>query len=144
MSVNFDKAVVNDGYVIAFFAQRYSYHRFMRIIVYQQVTKPVEQPVQPSTITVIWNLHFQRTSVKAGTAGKTRVTYYDAGMSVNYDRLVIAGWSLPVLFMSAMEATADTLLLMLNSSCSTSVFKLKRQLAPIPTNLVISMPNQAL
>ena len=88
MSVNYDKVVNNDGYTWLSYLS-YSGHRFYVAIAPTSVTKPVEQPVQPSTPSSGTYTFKERSSIKAEpSVASPELAYYDAGMSVNYDRLV--------------------------------------------------------
>ena len=90
MSVNYDKVVNNDGYTWLSYLS-YSGHRFYVAIAPTSVTKPVEQPVQPSTPSSGTYTFKERSSIKAEpSVDSPELAYYDAGMSVNYDRLVTA------------------------------------------------------
>ena len=90
MSVNYDKVVNNDGYTWLSYLS-YSGHRFYVAIAPTSVTKPVEQPVQPSTPSSGTYTFKERSSIKAEpSVASPELAYYDAGMSVNYDRLVTA------------------------------------------------------
>ena len=90
MSVNYDKVVNNDGYTWLSYLS-YSGHRFYVAITPTSVTKPVEQPVQPSTPSSGTYTFKERSSIKAEpSVDSPELAYYDAGMSVNYDRLVTA------------------------------------------------------
>ena len=90
MSVNYDKVVNNDGYTWLSYLS-YSGHRFYVAIASTSVTKPVEQPVQPSTPSSGTYTFKERSSIKAEpSVASPELAYYDAGMSVNYDRLVTA------------------------------------------------------
>ena len=90
MSVNYDKVVNNDGYTWISYLS-YSGHRFYVAIAPTSVTKPVEQPVQPSTPSSGTYTFKERSSIKAEpSVASPELAYYDAGMSVNYDRLVTA------------------------------------------------------
>ena len=90
MSVNYDKVVNNDGYIWLSYLS-YSGHRFYVAIAPTSVTKPVEQPVQPSTPSSGTYTFKERSSIKAEpSVASPELAYYDAGMSVNYDRLVTA------------------------------------------------------
>ena len=90
MSVNYDKIVNNDGYTWLSYLS-YSGHRFYVAIAPTSVTKPVEQPVQPSTPSSGTYTFKERSSIKAEpSVASPELAYYDAGMSVNYDRLVTA------------------------------------------------------
>jgi 5-hydroxyisourate hydrolase-like protein (transthyretin family) len=90
MSVNYDKVVNNDGYTWLSYLS-YSGHRFYVAIAPTSVTKPVEQPVQPSTPSFGTYTFKERSSIKAEpSVASPELAYYDAGMSVNYDRLVTA------------------------------------------------------
>ena len=90
MSVNYDKVVNNDGYTWLSYIS-YSGHRFYVAIAPTSVTKPVEQPVQPSTPSSGTYTFKERSSIKAEpSVASPELAYYDAGMSVNYDRLVTA------------------------------------------------------
>ena len=90
MSVNYDKVVNNDGYTWLSYLS-YSGHRFYVAIAPASVTKPVEQPVQPSTPSSGTYTFKERSSIKAEpSVASPELAYYDAGMSVNYDRLVTA------------------------------------------------------
>ena len=90
MSVNYDKVVNNDGYTWLSYLS-YSGHRFYVAIAPTSVTKPVEQPVQPSTPSSGTYTFKERSSIKAEPSVESpELAYYDAGMSVNYDRLVTA------------------------------------------------------
>ena len=90
MSVNYDKVVNNDGYTWLSYLS-YSGHRFYVAIAPTSVTKPVEQPVQPSTPSSGTYTFKERSSIKAEPSmASPELAYYDAGMSVNYDRLVTA------------------------------------------------------
>ena len=90
MSVNYDKVVNNDGYTWLSYLS-YSGHRFYVAIAPTSVTKPVEQPVQPSTPSSGTYTFKERSSIKAEpSVVSPELAYYDAGMSVNYDRLVTA------------------------------------------------------
>ena len=88
MSVNYDKVVNNDGYTWLSYLS-YSGHRFYVAIAPTSVTKPVEQPVQPSTPSSGTYTFKERSSIKAEpSVASPELAYYDTGMSVNYDRLV--------------------------------------------------------
>ena len=90
MSVNYDKVVNNDGYTWLSYLS-YSGHRFYVAITPTSVTKPVEQPVQSSTPSSGTYTFKERSSIKAEpSVDSPELAYYDAGMSVNYDRLVTA------------------------------------------------------
>ena len=90
MSVNYDKVVNNDGYTWLSYLS-YSGHRFYVAIAPTSVTKPVEQPVQPSTPSSGTYTFKERSSIKAEpSVASPELAYYAAGMSVNYDRLVTA------------------------------------------------------
>ena len=90
MSVNYDKVVNNDGYTWISYLS-YSGHRFYVAIAPTSVTKPVEQPVQPSTPSSGTYTFKERSSIKAEpSVASPELAYYDTGMSVNYDRLVTA------------------------------------------------------
>ena len=90
MSVNYDKIVSGDGYQWLSYLS-YSGHRFYVAIAPTSVTKPVEQPVQPSTPSSGTYTFKERSSIKAEpSVASPELAYYDAGMSVNYDRLVTA------------------------------------------------------
>ena len=90
MSVNYDKVVNNDGYTWLSYLS-YSGQRFYVAIAPTSVTKPVEQPVQPSTPSSGTYTFKERSSIKAEpSVASPELAYYDAGMSVNYDRLVTA------------------------------------------------------
>ena len=90
MSVNYDKVVNNDGYTWLSYLS-YSGHRFYVAIAPTSVTKPVEQPVQPSTPSSGTYTFKERSSIKAEpSVASPELAYYDVGMSVNYDRLVTA------------------------------------------------------
>ena len=90
MSVNYDKVVNNDGYTWLSYLS-YSGHRFYVAIAPTSVTKPVEQPVQPSTPSSGTYTFKERSSIKVEpSVASPELAYYDAGMSVNYDRLVTA------------------------------------------------------
>ena len=90
MSVNYDKVVNNDGYTWLSYLS-YSGHRFYVAIAPTSVTKPVEQPVQPSTPSSGTYTFKERSSIKAEpSVASPELAYYDADMSVNYDRLVTA------------------------------------------------------
>ena len=90
MSVNYDKVVNNDGYTWLSYLS-YSRHRFYVAIAPTSVTKPVEQPVQPSTPSSGTYTFKERSSIKAEpSVASPELAYYDTGMSVNYDRLVTA------------------------------------------------------
>ena len=90
MSVNYDKVVNNDGYTWLSYLS-YSGHRFYVAIAPTSVTKPVEQPVQPSTPSSGTYTFKERSSIKAEpSVASPELAYYDAGMSVNYDRMVTA------------------------------------------------------
>ena len=90
MSVNYDKVVNNDGYTWLSYLS-YSGHRFYVAIAPTSVTKPVEQPVQPSTPSSGTYTFKERSSIKAEpSVASPELAYYDAGMFVNYDRLVTA------------------------------------------------------
>ena len=90
MSVNYDKIVNNDGYTWLSYLS-YSGHRFYVAIAPTSVTKPVEQPVQPSTPSSGTYTFKERSSIKAEpSVASPELAYYDTGMSVNYDRLVTA------------------------------------------------------
>ena len=90
MSVNYDKVVNNDGYTWLSYLS-YSGHRFYVAIAPTSVTKPVEQPVQPSAPSSGTYTFKERSSIKAEpSVVSPELAYYDAGMSVNYDRLVTA------------------------------------------------------
>ncbi|MBT0911682.1 SH3 domain-containing protein [Streptococcus salivarius] len=90
MSVNYDKIVSGDGYQWLSYLS-YSGHRFYVAIAPTSVTKPVEQPVQPSTPSSGTYTFKERSSIKAEPSVESpELAYYDAGMSVNYDRLVTA------------------------------------------------------
>ena len=88
MSVNYDKVVNNDGYTWLSYLS-YSGHRFYVAIAPTSVTKPVEQPVQPSTPSSGTYTFKERSSIKAEpSVASPELAYYDAGMSVNYDKIV--------------------------------------------------------
>ena len=88
MSVNYDKVVNNDGYTWLSYLS-YSGHRFYVAVAPTSVTKPVELPVQPSTPSSGTYTFKERSSIKAEPrVASPELAYYDAGMSVNYDRLV--------------------------------------------------------
>jgi len=88
--LNYDKVVNNDGYTWLSYLS-YSGHRFYVAIAPTSVTKPVEQPVQPSTPSSGTYTFKERSSIKAEpSVASPELAYYDAGMSVNYDRLVTA------------------------------------------------------
>lgn len=90
MSVNYDKVVNNDGYTWLSYLS-YSGNRFYVAIAPTSVTKPVEQPAQPSTPSSGTYTFKERSSIKAEpSVASPELAYYDAGMSVNYDRLVTA------------------------------------------------------
>ena len=90
MSVNYDKVVNNDGYTWLSYLS-YSGHRFYVAVAPTSVTKPVELPVQPSTPSSGTYTFKERSSIKAEpSVASPELAYYDAGMSVNYDRLVTA------------------------------------------------------
>ena len=90
MSVNYDKVVNNDGYTWISYLS-YSGHRFYVAVAPTSVTKPVELPVQPSTPSSGTYTFKERSSIKAEpSVASPELAYYDAGMSVNYDRLVTA------------------------------------------------------
>ena len=90
MSVNYDKVVNNDGYTWLSYLS-YSGQRFYVAIAPTSVTKPVEQPVQPSTPSSGTYTFKERSSIKAEpSVASPELAYYDAGMSVNYDKLVTA------------------------------------------------------
>ena len=90
MSVNYDKVVNNDGYTWLSYLS-YSGHRFYVAIAPTSVTKPVEQPVQPSTPSSGTYTFKERSSIKAEpSVASPELAYYDAGMSVNYDIVVTA------------------------------------------------------
>ena len=90
MSVNYDKVVNNDGYTWLSYLS-YSGQRFYVAIAPTSVTKPVEQPVQPSTPSSGTYTFKKRSSIKAEpSVASPELAYYDAGMSVNYDKLVTA------------------------------------------------------
>ena len=90
MSVNYDKVVNNDGYTWLSYLS-YSGNRFYVAITPTSVTKPVEQPVQPSTPSSGTYTFKERSSIKAEpSVASPELAYYAAGMSVNYDRLVTA------------------------------------------------------
>ena len=90
MSVNYDKVVNNDGYTWLSYLS-YSGNRFYVAIAPTSVTKPVEQPVQPSTPSSGTYTFKERSSIKAEpSVASPELAYYDAGMSVNYDRVVTA------------------------------------------------------
>ena len=90
MSVNYDKVVNNDGYTWLSYLS-YSGNRFYVAIAPTSVTKPVEQPVQTSTPSSGTYTFKERSSIKAEpSVASPELAYYDAGMSVNYDRLVTA------------------------------------------------------
>ena len=90
MSVNYDKVVNNDGYTWLSYLS-YSGYRFYVAIAPTSVTKPVEQPVQPSTPSSGTYTFKERSSIKAEpSVASPELAYYDAGMSVNYDKLVTA------------------------------------------------------
>lgn len=90
MSVNYDKVVNNDGYTWLSYLS-YSGNRFYVAIAPTSVTKPVEQPVQPSTPSSGTYTFKERSSIKAEpSVASPELAYYDAGMSVNYDSLVTA------------------------------------------------------
>ena len=90
MSVNYDKVVNNDGYTWLSYLS-YSGHRFYVAIAPISVTKPVEQPVQPSTPSSGTYTFKERSSIKAEpSVASPELAYYDAGMSVNYDKVVTA------------------------------------------------------
>lgn len=90
MSVNYDKVVNNDGYTWLSYLS-YSGHRFYVAIAPTSVTKPVEQPVQPSTPSSGTYTFKERSSIKGEpSVVSPELAYYDVGMSVNYDRLVTA------------------------------------------------------
>lgn len=90
MSVNYDKVVNNDGYTWLSYLS-YSGHRFYVAIAPTSVTKPVEQPVQPNTSSSGTYTFKERSSIKAEPSmANPELAYYDAGMSVNYDKLVTA------------------------------------------------------
>ena len=88
MSVNYDKVVNNDGYTWLSYLS-YSGHRFYVAIAPTSVTKPVEQPVQPNTSSSGTYTFKERSSIKAEPSmASPELAYYDAGMSVNYDKIV--------------------------------------------------------
>ena len=88
MSVNYDKVVNNDGYTWLSYLS-YSGNRFYVAIASTSVTKPVEQPVQPSTPSSGTYTFKERSSIKAEPrVASPELAYYDAGMSVNYDKIV--------------------------------------------------------
>ena len=88
MSVNYDKVVNNDGYTWLSYLS-YSGNRFYVAIAPTSVTKPVEQPVQPSTPSSGTYTFKERSSIKAEpSVASPELAYYDAGMSVNYDKIV--------------------------------------------------------
>ena len=90
MSVNYDKVVNNDGYTWLSYLS-YSGNRFYVAITPTSVTKPVEQPVQPSTPSSGTYTFKERSSIKAEpSVASPELAYYDAGMSVNYDKVVTA------------------------------------------------------
>ena len=90
MSVNYDKIVSGDGYEWLSYLS-YSGHRFYVAVAPTSVTKPVEQPVQPSTPSSGTYTFKERSSIKAEPSmASPELAYYDAGMSVNYDKLVTA------------------------------------------------------
>lgn len=90
MSVNYDKVVNNDGYTWLSYLS-YSGHRFYVAVAPTSVTKPVELPVQPSTPSSGTYTFKERSSIKAEPrVASPELAYYDAGMSVNYDKLVTA------------------------------------------------------
>ena len=90
MSVNYDKVVNNDGYTWLSYLS-YSGHRFYVAVAPTSVTKPVEQPVQPSTPSSGTYTFKERSSIKAEPSmASPELAYYDVGMSVNYDKLVTA------------------------------------------------------
>ena len=90
MSVNYDKVVNNDGYTWLSYLS-YSGQRFYVAIAPTSVTKPVEQPVQPSTPSSGTYTFKERSSIKAEpSVASPELAYYDAGMSVNYDKVVTA------------------------------------------------------
>ena len=90
MSVNYDKVVNNDGYTWLSYLS-YSGQRFYVAIAPTSVTKPVEQPVQPSTLSSGTYTFKERSSIKAEpSVASPELAYYDAGMSVNYDKVVTA------------------------------------------------------
>ena len=90
MSVNYDKVVNNDGYTWLSYLS-YSGNRFYVAIAPTSVTKPVEQPVQPSTPSSGTYTFKERSSIKAEpSVASPELAYYDAGMSVRYDKLVTA------------------------------------------------------
>ena len=90
MSVNYDKVVNNDGYTWLSYLS-YSGNRFYVAIAPTGVTKPVEQPVQPSTPSSGTYTFKERSSIKAEpSVASPELAYYDAGMSVNYDKVVTA------------------------------------------------------
>ena len=90
MSVNYDKIVSGDGYQWLSYLS-YSGNRFYVAIAPTSVTKPVEQPVQPSTPSSGTYTFKERSSIKAEpSVASPELAYYAAGMSVNYDRLVTA------------------------------------------------------
>ena len=90
MSVNYDKVVNNDGYTWLSYLS-YSGNRFYVAIAPTSVTKPVEQPVQPSTPSSGTYTFKERSSIKAEPrVASPELAYYDAGMSVNYDKVVTA------------------------------------------------------
>ena len=90
MSVNYDKIVSGDGYQWLSYLS-YSGNRFYVAITPTSVTKPVEQPVQPSTPSSGTYTFKERSSIKAEpSVASPELAYYAAGMSVNYDRLVTA------------------------------------------------------
>ena len=90
MSVNYDKVVNNDGYTWLSYLS-YSGNRFYVAIAPTSVTKPVEQPVQPSTPSSGTYTFKERSSIKAEpSVASPELAYYDAGMSVNYDKVVTA------------------------------------------------------
>ena len=75
------------------------------------VTKPVEQPVQPSTPSSGTYTFKERSSIKAEpSVASPELAYYDTGMSVNYDRLVTADGHTWLSYVSH-GATVVTLLL---------------------------------
>ena len=88
MSVNYDKVVNNDGYTWLSYLS-YSGNRFYVAIAPTSVTKPVEQPVQSSTPSSGTYTFKERSSIKAEpSVASPELAYYDAGMSVNYDKIV--------------------------------------------------------
>ena len=90
MSVNYDKVVNNDGYTWLSYLS-YSGNRFYVAIAPTSVIKPVEQPVQPSTPSSGTYTFKERSSIKAEpSVASPELAYYDAGMSVNYDKVVTA------------------------------------------------------